>query len=1230
MYTLGVTSSELLLLFSLVSLVPIVLFANQTFQALKGTERVGVESRWGGIGGGGGGWGLTRPATWAALTVFFALLTMVLITQLASRAQQQQERRDAQVLAISRLALEDHQAALEALKAASTDAERAAAALLVERSLSLHESAVALLEAQWKPTSEAPATTSSTNTTSTTNNTNSTAPASKTETIIAIPAREPTGSSQPDSDSAAPLRLAESAPLASVISDLKRYVRGEISGTSFLVSGHRGSGKTTLVHGAIEEVMRWSMRQGLTRPLVVRINGPDLFTPDTTDGAEPLHVRVLQELAKALARAVRDEFIASLHRHTDRSRGTLGDAEFQRYRQMIVQLQLTLGGVVTLAEMEGLWRDMGLMTSGCILTRDSRLGGGEEIFTLWQTQEVYHQIAGKRTVTDKIDEKNQRERVAKTSLSVTLDKLVPSLWALLTGALAGVGLRLANEEPLVAAAGALVTALVASLTLNISSLRSFSITRRREYSFEPESGPRALPRLLSELVERLQRIGLAPVFVIDELDKIDGLDDGMHALIRQLKSFISEQACFFFLTEPGYFERRAQESELGAYPEAHTYFARRVFVSYTPADLRRWLDQLLPLAQLELADADILPQLQQVYRAVVGEAPAMEMPEGLPVAELVQHLVEAAEPAERVRLSERIDDELSGLRQRHQLSTRHALDAWKYLMLYRSRLHFGDLTRLLRKLQDGSGNIPIPVAPSDREFARILAQVALEQAMVSVLGEQPGRRWHQIALDALYHPLARWEVGELTLDASEAGARTWAAKQALSDSAVSIVHRLRAHMADLLAHPESLQRTPGISSYISRFDAILEPTGEGRYRWCVTPDGRPIRPAVSVASASEDASSARARTQQYIEGLSAWPGLSAEMVFEQLGLLPRRPGWLEVETALTAAAPSAREHAVLTRFDQHLSERHRLLSLALTWAAVLDPLQQTSDFARVLSVMSLAYRFDEHTVEELEERLRLPLLKLQGFFPDEAVWEAVAEKIDQGAPLSALAPPVMALRQELQVWLDSLADFSVEADLWREQRDRIERHLAGKEPDPPSMSWVVSRLQRREASWMIRLNPADMSIREWSRAFLHGRNDEGVGWLASSSLRALRAQANVRDVVLVVRWKNRRVGSEPPGRWPALVLELDEEIPAGALAELPIRRWMMEVSAEESLLSIDTRRGRLVKQLGIKAQLALFADVRQPPKGWEKMLLMSPLLMNPDSVTEAMEQWERVAAHMKR
>src|SRR5262245_30637123 len=72
--------------------------------------------------------------------------------------------------------------------------------------------------------------------------------------------------------------------------ELQRYARDEVRGRSFLISGHRGAGKTTLVLRAIEDVADETIERAMDtfavdpsagrprRPLLVKLHGPSLLT----------------------------------------------------------------------------------------------------------------------------------------------------------------------------------------------------------------------------------------------------------------------------------------------------------------------------------------------------------------------------------------------------------------------------------------------------------------------------------------------------------------------------------------------------------------------------------------------------------------------------------------------------------------------------------------------------------------------------------------------------------------------------------------------------------------------------------------------------------------------------------------------------------------------------------------------------------------------------------------
>jgi Cdc6-like AAA superfamily ATPase len=78
-----------------------------------------------------------------------------------------------------------------------------------------------------------------------------------------------------------------------LVAELRRYCDLEVGGRSFLISGHRGAGKTTMIQHAFREVfLAAKARRLLLRPVYVQLHGPSLF-PDflaAADAVAPLTV----------------------------------------------------------------------------------------------------------------------------------------------------------------------------------------------------------------------------------------------------------------------------------------------------------------------------------------------------------------------------------------------------------------------------------------------------------------------------------------------------------------------------------------------------------------------------------------------------------------------------------------------------------------------------------------------------------------------------------------------------------------------------------------------------------------------------------------------------------------------------------------------------------------------------------------------------------------------------
>ena len=72
--------------------------------------------------------------------------------------------------------------------------------------------------------------------------------------------------------------LVESSASRVLRQELQRYCEGKITGRSFLIAGHRGAGKTTLVAKAFMEVLREAEEEAtMLRPLFIPLHGPSLF-----------------------------------------------------------------------------------------------------------------------------------------------------------------------------------------------------------------------------------------------------------------------------------------------------------------------------------------------------------------------------------------------------------------------------------------------------------------------------------------------------------------------------------------------------------------------------------------------------------------------------------------------------------------------------------------------------------------------------------------------------------------------------------------------------------------------------------------------------------------------------------------------------------------------------------------------------------------------------------------
>jgi hypothetical protein len=231
-----------------------------------------------------------------------------------------------------------------------------------------------------------------------------------------------------------------------------------------------------------------------------------------------------------------------------------------------------------------------------------------EVTLLASAGQAYRIISGALTST--IDQKDKASQ--KTALEMTIANVAPPLAGLLAGTLTWGALPADAGAP-VKVLSSIVAGLAGVLALKITSSRSREAEESETTSFVPLTDREALRRLLPALVERFREAGLVPIFVVDELDKVEDITHRMDEVMGRLKQFVTERAFFCFLAARDYFYSIEAQVSDRPHPVAETLFGERLFVQYRVEDLHTYLRQLLLTPPLQdPADQDALELLPYV------------------------------------------------------------------------------------------------------------------------------------------------------------------------------------------------------------------------------------------------------------------------------------------------------------------------------------------------------------------------------------------------------------------------------------------------------------------------------------------------------------------------------------------------------------------------------------------------------------------------------------------
>ena len=379
---------------------------------------------------------------------------------------------------------------------------------------------------------------------------------------------------------------------------IRLYARGELAGQSILVAGHRGSGKTTVTLRAIEKIQgEWANStppDGVccAKPFPVYLHGSDLLgNPRADDEHRMLHVltEISRSLHRAVAKEIADQFRIVLSKAPDK------DIELAH------RIRLELDGFPKPGSLRQYWDAAGVLKSGIFPPRPARRGaalgsaspdhvlgdpetdqGMREIVAIHSLAWVCKRV-GKDPDADSGADAPPTAAPGPNRENMTALSPVASLGSGLAVALIGIGSKELGATT--AALAGLATTAVSYLFLHLATAPPKSQTLLSHY--DVSSMNRALPALIG----RIGEMGLVPVFMVDELDKVPDLAESMRWLIGHAKWALADRGFWCYLVDRAYYEILSAGIRQDVHPVESTFFGQRALTHYRPEDLIEFADK---------------------------------------------------------------------------------------------------------------------------------------------------------------------------------------------------------------------------------------------------------------------------------------------------------------------------------------------------------------------------------------------------------------------------------------------------------------------------------------------------------------------------------------------------------------------------------------------------------------------------------------------------------------
>jgi hypothetical protein len=337
------------------------------------------------------------------------------------------------------------------------------------------------------------------------------------------------------------------------------------------------------------------------RPIVVRLHGPSLLIPSNQPAPDPKTPPVSDELriSESVLRAIvinlyqtaAEEF-ATAYRKLVTAPGRHLDFRDEALERA-AQLRLTLDGAPGASLLRDFWESIDALESGVLFDSSPRRDQGlREIAALTTAAEAYRSCTGEFKRKDEDIASAGRQEDLKLTAEAKGKELGQALVGIVSALAVGGAAAVSGASPLTSAISGVITAVLSIATLTYTNSFTREASVKQEITFLADLSATALVHRIPLLLRRLRQAGIVPIFVIDELDKLDSPAQTLNSLVANLKFLCADEAFFCFLTDRAYLSDVVRQNR-DANTALMTVFTDTFFVLYETSAFREYLKGII-------------------------------------------------------------------------------------------------------------------------------------------------------------------------------------------------------------------------------------------------------------------------------------------------------------------------------------------------------------------------------------------------------------------------------------------------------------------------------------------------------------------------------------------------------------------------------------------------------------------------------------------------------------